>query len=109
MTTQPTGPMIPGVAAAAGHVGTGDDSLTTDDETRATDEGVPVGEADLEADRERSGAPTDDDDDGGLLSPSGNAARPDVDDTTTADQGVAVGEADLEADRRRTGADEDAV
>src|SRR5436309_3557985 len=108
MTTQPTGPLVPGVAAAAAGAAMGDDDrlTTTDDETRATDEGVPVGEADVRADMHRSGADADDED---TLDDSRDVLRPDVDGGTSTDQGVAVGEADLEADRRRTGADDDGV
>jgi hypothetical protein len=104
MTTQPSGPMVPGVAAAAAGGALGDDRLTSaDDESRATDEGVPVGEADREADMERSGADTDD---GGLPGGLADPVMPDVPDSEGSADGVPVGDADVEADRRRTGADD---
>jgi hypothetical protein len=75
MTTQPIPPLVPGVAAAATRATTDDeDRLTTADaddatlgepsdvlspdvgDTTSTDQGVPVGEADLDADRRRTGA-----------------------------------------------------
>jgi hypothetical protein len=99
--------MVPGVAAAAARVSTDDDRLTTaGDEAGATDQGVPVGDADVRADMERSGAETDDDD---TLADPGEGALPDAGSGTATDQGTPVGEADLDADRRRTGADDDGV
>ena len=53
MTMQPgSGPAVPAVAAAAGV--TKNDEADTADQT--TDEGVPVGSADAEADAQRTGA-----------------------------------------------------
>jgi hypothetical protein len=95
MTTQSGGPMVPGVAVTAGDALTGDrDSTTT-----STDDGVPVGTADAEADAARTGADGDDE----TLANPGEASRPDLasDDTET-DDGVPVGSADAEADRQRT-------
>ena len=68
---------------------------TGDDEQ--TDNGVPVGEADAEADRERAS---------GELDSSGNE-EPDDDlgRGTTTDAGVPVGSADAEEDRRRASGD----
>ena len=57
MSTQPTagmGGMLPGAAAAGGL------RQSDDDENRSTDQGVPVGEADRQADAERTGAGDDD-------------------------------------------------
>jgi hypothetical protein len=64
MTTQPTGPFVPGVTAAVAGITSGDDNPLLDpdlastdaDRGSRTDQGVPVGESDLEADRRRSGA-----------------------------------------------------
>lgn len=100
MSTQSGGPIVPGVAVTAGDALTGDrDSTTT-----STDDGVPVGEADAEADAARTGASGTDDD---TLANPGEAAAPDLADTSRTDDGVPVGEADAEADRRRT-TDDDA-
>jgi hypothetical protein len=96
MSTQPTagmGSMLPGVAAEGRRV------ETADDETRDTDDGVTVGEADREADVERSGGGADDDvlaDPGGELIPDGLGMGSEPGDH------VPVGAADAEADRQRT-------
>jgi hypothetical protein len=84
------GGMLPGVAAAGG-------LRQDDDQDRETSDGAAVGEADREADIERSGADADDSSiGGGLLS----------DDVGMEDRGsgddVPVGSADAEADRERT-------
>ncbi len=97
MSNQPTagmGGMLPGVAAAGG-LGQDDD-----DETRTTSDGAAVGEADREADVERSGA---DGDDGSVDDPGRTLMS---DDLGMGDRGsgddVPVGAADAEADRERT-------
>jgi hypothetical protein len=57
MTMQPGGnPALPAAAAAAGAARDEDD----DTASGATDDGVPVGAADAEADARRSGADVDD-------------------------------------------------
>jgi hypothetical protein len=98
MSTQPTagtGNMLPGVAAAG--------SLRDDDDQdQTTSDGVPVGEADREADAERSGADTDD---GGVLADPGGLMTSDDDlgvENRGSDDGVPVGADDAEADRERT-------
>jgi hypothetical protein len=100
MSTQPTagmGGMLPGVAAAGGL------SQSDDDENRTTDDGVAVGEADREADVERSGA---DDGDHDVLAPPDTGLTPDAVGTAGgSDDGTPVGAADADADRRRTEAD----
>jgi|tagenome__1003787_1003787.scaffolds.fasta_scaffold20973923_2 hypothetical protein len=99
MTTQGNSPLVPGLAAAAGRL-----MPDRDDDERATDDGVPVGEADAKADAERTGAERDD-----LASP-GRALAPDVPGAGDGtDDGVPVGDADVDADRRRSGADDTAV
>lgn len=105
MTTQPTGPLVPGVGAATAGALSDDERLASaDDENRATDEGVPVGEADVRADVEHSGGRTEDD---GMFGAPADDLVPDVDDDTSrTDQGMPVGEADAQADRRRAGADD---
>jgi hypothetical protein len=100
--TQPigSGAAVPGVAATAGDAFTGDrDSTTT-----SSDDGVPVGAADAEADAARTGASDTDD----TRVKPGEASAPDLADTPRTDEGVSVGEADAEADRRRTTDDDDA-
>src|SRR3954466_15499819 len=72
MSTQPTagmGGMLPGVAAAGGL------SQSGDDRNRTTHDGVAVGEADREADVERSGA---DDGDHDVLAPPDTGLTPDA-------------------------------
>jgi hypothetical protein len=97
MTNQPTsgmGGMLPGVAAAGG-LRQNDDV----DESRSTDDGVPVGDADRQADAERSGAGDDDD----TLADPQTAFAPDgVGTGSGSDDGVPVGADDAEADRQRT-------
>src|SRR3954470_13115028 len=98
--TQSGGPIVPAVAVTAGDALTDDrDSTTT-----STDDGVPVGAADAEADAARTGASGTDDE---TLANPGQASRPDLasDDTET-DDGVPVGQADAEADRQRTTEDD---
>lgn len=97
MSTQPTGGgmqgMLPGAAAAGG-------LRQDDDETRATSDGVAVGEADREADVEHSGAG---DDDGSVGDPGGTLVSDDLRTATSgSDDDVPVGAADAEADRERT-------
>ena len=97
MSNQPMagmGGMLPGAAAAGGL------RQDDDDETQATSDGAPVGEADREADVERSGGGSGDDavgDPGGALM---------SDDLGMGDRGsgdnVPVGADDAEADRERT-------
>jgi len=99
MSTQPmggTGGMLPGVAAAGGL------RQDDDDENRTMDDGVPVGEADQEADAERSGADTDDGAE--LADPAGLMTDDDDlrDQNRGSDDGVPVGADDAEADRERT-------
>jgi hypothetical protein len=97
MSTQPTagmGGMLPGVAAAGGLRQSDDD-----DETRSSDQGVPVGEADREADAERTGAGDDDD----MLAGVGTGLASDAAGMGGgSDDDVPVGADDAEADRRRT-------
>ena len=98
MSTQSGQPMVPAVAVTAGDALTGDrDSTTT-----STDDGVPVGAADAEADAVRTGADEPDE----TLANPGEAAAPDLADSPAADDGVPVGEADAEADRLRTTGDD---
>ncbi len=96
MSNQPMsgmGGMLPGAAAAGG-------LRQDDDENQATSDGAAVGEADREADVERSGAGSGDDavgDPGAALMSDdlGMESRGSGDD-------VPVGAADAEADRERT-------
>jgi hypothetical protein len=97
MTTQSGGGIVPGVAVTAGDALTGDRDSTT----RSTDDGVPVGEADAQADAARTGASDVDDDD--TMTDPGNASVPDVPGSAPGtDDGVPVGSADADEDRRRT-------
>jgi hypothetical protein len=97
MSTQPTagmGGMLPGVAAAGGL------RQTDDDEDQVTSDGAAVGEADREADVERSGAGDGDDavaDPGGALMSDDAGAG-----SGRSGDDVPVGAADAEADRERT-------
>jgi hypothetical protein len=102
MSTQPTGGdmqgMLPAVAAAGGLRGPDDEDRTT------ASDGAAVGEADRQADLERSGAATDDDDavsapGSALLSEDLGVANP------GSDGGMPVGADDAEADRQRTTGD----
>jgi hypothetical protein len=88
------GGMLPGVAAA------GSLRQDADDEARVTSDGAPVGEADREADMERSGVDVDDD----AVGAPGAALGPDDLGTENrgSDDGVPVGADDAEADRERT-------
>jgi hypothetical protein len=95
MTNQPNSPLAAGVAASVA----GPDA---DDDSRATDDGQPVGAADARADAERTGAG---DDDGDLTNHPVDAALP-ARDAVSTDDGVPVGSADADADRRRSGADD---
>jgi hypothetical protein len=97
MTQQPNSPLVAGVVAGAAAAG-------RNDEDQATDDGQPVGEADVRADAERTGAG---DDDTNVLGGSVDAAPSGAEGAST-DDGVPVGEADAEADRRRSGADDNA-
>jgi hypothetical protein len=96
MSTQPTAGMqgtLSGAATAEGGRQSGDE------ENRVVDEGVAVGEADREADVERSGAGGED----AVVSERGTALNSDVAGTaSSSEEGVPVGAADAEADRRRT-------
>jgi hypothetical protein len=95
MSTQPTagmGGMLPGVAAAGGL------RQNDDDENRSTDEGVPVGEADRDADAERTGA----DDDDTLAGPDTGLTSDALGMGGRSGEDVPVGADDAEADRRRT-------
>lgn len=97
MSNQPTtgmGGMLPGVAAAGG-LRQGDD-----DETRSTDQGVPVGEADREADMERSGAGAHEDT--FMTAPTAELVSDLGVENAGSDDDVPVGAADAEADRERT-------
>jgi hypothetical protein len=98
MSTQPTGGgmqgMLPGVAAAGGL------RQSDDDQDRTTSDGAAVGEADREADVERSGAGGDDD----AVGTAPGALMSDdlgVENRGSGDD-VPVGAADAEADRERT-------
>jgi len=97
--TQATGggSIVPGVAVTAGDALTGDrDSTTT-----SSDDAVPVGAADADADAARTGASGADDD---TMANPGNASMPSLAaDAPSTDDGVPVGSADADADRRRTG------
>jgi hypothetical protein len=68
----------------------------------STDDGVPVGAADAEADARRSGARDDE-----RPSNVGEGFLLDVDSGQGTDDGVPVGHADAEADRMRSGGDDD--
>ncbi|MEX5721746.1 hypothetical protein [Geodermatophilus maliterrae] len=86
------------------HPGAG--SVPPDDDTTSssTDDGVPVGAADAEADARRSGASDDE-----RPSDVGEGFLLDVDPGRSTDDGVPVGRADAEADRMRSGGDDDRV
>ena len=77
-----------------------DDDMTSS----STDDGVPVGAADAEADARRSGAGDDE-----RPSNVGEGFSLDVDPGRGADGGVPVGRADAEADRTRSLEDDDRV
>jgi len=87
------GGMLPGVAAA--------NSLPDDDQDRTTSDGAAVGEADREADMQRSGA--DGDNDESLTAPGAGLMSDDLE-VVKGGSGddVPVGAADAEADRERT-------
>jgi hypothetical protein len=102
MTTQPNAPQVPPAALAG--------VATNDQDATRTDDGVPVGAADAEADAVRSGAGGNDD----SLADSAAGAVPgtagDLDaprEGAATDDGVPVGQADVEADRVRSGAEGD--
>lgn len=92
MTNQPgvsgsAGMPIVGAAAAAG-------AFDNRDDGHETDNGVPVGEADVQVDRERASGEADD--------PNENELDDVLDDGgSTTDDGVPVGTAEAEEDRRR--------
>src|ERR671933_498685 len=96
MSNQPgagMGGMLPGAAAAGG-------LRQDDDESRATSDGSAVGQADREADVERSGA---DDDDGSVGDPGGTLLSDDMGmENRGSGDNVPVGADDAEADRERT-------
>ena len=77
-----------------------DDDMTSG----STDDGVPVGAADAEADVRRSGASDEE-----RPSNVGEGFLLDVDPGQGTDDGVAVGRADAEADRMRAVEDDDRV
>lgn len=81
-------------------------SVPPDDDTTSgsTDDGVPVGAADAEADARRSGAGDDDE----RPSNVGEGLLLDVDPSRGTDDGVPVGRADAEADRMRSVEDDGA-
>ena len=95
MSNQPMagmGGMLPGAAAAGG-------LRQDDDESRATSDGSAVGQADREADVERSGA---DDDDGSVGDPGGTLLSDDMGmENRGSGDNVPVGADDAEADRER--------
>jgi hypothetical protein len=100
MTTQPNAPQVPPAALAG--------AATNDEDAARTDDGVPVGAADAEADAVRSEAGGNDD----TLANSAAAAVPgtaaDLDaspDAASTSDRVPVGRADVEADRARSGAE----
>ncbi len=78
-----------------------DDDMTSS----STDDGVPVGAADAEADARRSGAGDDDE----RPSNVGEAFSLDVDPGRGVNGDVPVGRADAEADRMRSVEDDDRV
>jgi len=82
-------------------------SVPPDDDVTSgsTDDGVPVGAADAEADARRSGASDNDE----RLSNVGEGFGLDVDPGQGTDDGVPVGRADAEADRMRSAEDDDRV
>ncbi len=82
-------------------------SVPPDDGTTrgSTDDGVPVGAADVEADARRSGASDADE----RPSNVGEGFLLDVDPGQDTDDGVPVGRADAEADRMRSVEDDDRV
>src|SRR3954452_16283641 len=97
MSTQPTSGMqgmLPGAAAAGGL------RQDDDDENQTTDDGVPVGQADREADAERTGA--DENEDDALADPQAVLAPDAAGTVSGSDDGVPVGATDADADRRRT-------
>jgi hypothetical protein len=95
MSTQGSGPLVPGIAVGAGDFGQERETVSS------TDDGVPVGAADAAEDAKRSGADVDE-----AMATPVHAAMPDVDDTPDeVDDGVPVGRADAEADRQRTTSD----
>jgi hypothetical protein len=69
-----------------------------DQSRNATDDGVPVGAADAEADRQRAAGDSDADD--------ASFVNADTTDSET-DQGVPVGRADAEQDRLRASSDDE--
>jgi hypothetical protein len=71
----------------------------------STDDGVPVGGADAEADAQRSGAGDNDE----RHSNVGEGFMLDVDPGRGTDDGVPVGRADAEADRKGSVEDDDRV
>ena len=77
-----------------------DDGMTSG----STDDGVPVGAADAEADARRSGAGDEDE----RPSNVGEGLLLDVDPSRGTDDGVPVGRADAEADRMRSVEDDGA-
>jgi hypothetical protein len=91
--TMPTHPDVGGVPP--------DDNMTGS----STDDGVPVGAADAEADARRSGASDADE----RPSNVGEGFLLDVDPGRGTDDGVPVGHADAEADRIRSVDDDDRV
>src|SRR5919199_1840445 len=97
MSNQPmagTGGMLPGAAAAGGL------RQDDDDQDRSTSDGAAVGEADREADVERSGA---DGDDGSVGDPGGALMSDDLGmENRGSGDNVPVGADDAEADRDRT-------
>jgi hypothetical protein len=82
-------------------------SVPSDDDmtSSSTDDGVPVGAADAEADARRSGAGDDDE----RPSNVGEGFSSDVDPGPGTDGGVPVGRADAEADRMQSVEDDDRV
>jgi hypothetical protein len=100
MTTQANGPQLPAVAVAPGGAAAGNRDTAAD----STDDAVPVGAADAEADAVRSGARGGADTD---PTPGNETLTNAAGDANATDDGVPVGEADAEADRRRTAGDDD--
>src|SRR3954451_20123863 len=102
--TTPSGGGFVAPAAAAAVAGAARSDADADDATSGTTEGgVPVGEADREADARQSGADVDDTaavGEGLGVTDAGDAGA-------ESDDGVPVGRADADADRARSGADDE--
>jgi hypothetical protein len=99
MSNQSSFPVTPAAGLAAEATNPADDS--------STDQGVPVGADDVQADKDRASGESGDDSgegDGGGVGGIGGGGNPLVSDLTRGqdeDDGVPVGDADVDADRQR--------